>query len=329
MKKIVLILSVFLHVNLFAQENQENTTKKDILVLSGPISSVSHPFYKIIEDNVLSDIAKKVEFREWKNPDELRALVLKGEVDFVALPVNIAAILYNKEQHVKLLSVSIWGIMTIVSTDKNVKKIEDLKHEEVLVPFRADMPDIILQALLRKALLDIKKDIKLNYVSTPVDAVQMLVTKKAKHALLVEPVTSMAMLKTSSFPKILAIPTFYRAIDLQDEWGRLYETANRVPQAGIGVVANVDEHVQKRVLEEYEKALNWYRQNPSEAGKLAAKHVKMFNEDMIKESILHVRFENVKIEDAKEELERFFKVLYEINPKIIGEKIPDNGFYEK
>ncbi len=57
----------------------------------------------------------------------------------------------------KLLNVSTWGILGLVSRDKNLKTIEDFKNKEIIVPFRADMPDIIFQALIKKANLNIKK----------------------------------------------------------------------------------------------------------------------------------------------------------------------------
>jgi NitT/TauT family transport system substrate-binding protein len=64
---------------------------------------------------------KKIEFKLWKNPDELRALILKKEVNFIALPTNVAANLYNKGVDIKLLNVSIWGILGMISRDPNLK----------------------------------------------------------------------------------------------------------------------------------------------------------------------------------------------------------------
>ncbi|MDR0579273.1 MAG: ABC transporter substrate-binding protein [Campylobacteraceae bacterium] len=320
MKKIFLFLIAFGF--LFANE------KQDILVLSGPAASVSHPFFKIIEDGALNDVAKKIVFREWSSPDELKALVLKNDVDFVAMPTNVAAIFYNKGENIKLMSISVWGIFNIISSDENIKHIEDLKGDELIVPFRADMPDVILQALLKKANIDIKKDIKINYVQTPPNAVQMLVTKKAKHALLMEPITSMALQKANSFPQSVLFPKLYRAIDLQVEWGRLFGSENKIPQAGIAAVGDKNEKLKQRLNEEYAKALLWYKQNPKEAGELSAKYIKAFNAQMVEDSILHINMQSVNIEDAKDELKAFYEILYSYEPKLIGEKMPDDKFYK-
>ena len=84
------IFSVFvlLSVSLFAQ-------KLEKIVIAGPASNVSHPFFKMIKSGALNDIAKKVEFKLWKGPDQLRAMIINKEVDFVATPTNVASILYN------------------------------------------------------------------------------------------------------------------------------------------------------------------------------------------------------------------------------------------
>src|SRR5574344_163740 len=224
MKIVVLILAISSF--LFAKDENK-------IVVAGPIATVSHPFLKMIEDDVFKDLGKKIEFKLWNNPDELRALVLKKEVDFIALPTNVAANLYNKKVDIKLINVATWGILQLVSRDKDLKTIEDFKGKTIVVPFRADMPDIVLQALIKKAGLDIKKDFTLQYLTTPVDAMQMLILRRADHALLAEPATSIALRKTGSFPIKLIAPDLYRSASLQDEWGRVFNTDAQIPQAGI------------------------------------------------------------------------------------------------
>ena len=87
--------------------------------------------------------------------------------------------------------------------------LEEFKNKEIIVPFRADMPDIIFQALIKKANLNIKKDFKLTYVATPIDAMQMLILRRADHALLAEPAISIALRKTEH-PSITSGRTTFR-----------------------------------------------------------------------------------------------------------------------
>ena len=301
--------------------------KLEKLVIAGPVASVSHPILRMIESGALNDVAHKVEFRLWQNPDELRALLLKNEAQFVAIPTNVAANLYNKDQPIRLISVPVWGILEIVSRDASVGRIEELKGEEILVPFRADMPDIILQALIIKAGLDPKKEFTLRYVPSPPDAMQMLLLRRAKHVLLAEPATSMVMRKTGSFPVSFVAPSLYRSVNLQQEWGRLFDTAPRIPQAGIAAVGEVDEALVARFHEAYKEALAWCQANPEAAGELVAKHIDFFKPEAVADAFVHTQFEARTAKESQEELEAFFAILLDIEPKLIGGKLPHEGFY--
>ncbi|MFA6195592.1 MAG: ABC transporter substrate-binding protein [Sulfurimonas sp.] len=302
--------------------------KLDKIVIAGPFASVLHPILRMIETNALKDVADKIEFKLWKNPDELRALAIKSDVDFLAVPTNTAAILNNKGIDIKLLNVSVWGILGMISRDNSLKTLKDFKGKKIAVPFRGDMPDIVFSHLLKKEGLDPKKDFELVYVASPIDAMQMLIMRRIDHALLAEPAISIALRKTKSFPISVVAPDLYRSVDLQEEWAKIFNTTGDIPQAGIAVMGRMkDKHVIQRFQEEYDKALRWYISNPKEAGKLVIKTLDMLNEEGVSDSIAHVRLKSVNAVDAKKDLEFFFNVLKEEDPKSIGEKLPQDSFY--
>lgn len=323
MKNIFLICFVFL-LSLFAKDENK-------IVVAGPFATVSHPIMHMIETDALKDLGKKIEFRLWKNPDELRALILKGDVDFMALPTNVAVNLYNKDVDLKLLNVSVWGILGMISRDPNLKTLKDFKDKEIAVPFRADMPDIVFQELAKKSGLDSKKDFKIQYVTSPVDAMQMLILRRVDHALLAEPAISIALRKTDSFPIKLVAPDLYRSVDLQKEWGELFQTKAKIPQAGIAFLGDTKgkEELINRFLSEYDKSLSWYKQNPKEAANLVVKTLPMLEEQGLADSIEHVTFESVKANEAMEDLEFFFSILQNSDAKLIGGKLPNKELYYK
>jgi len=323
LKKISLLVLFMITVNVQAFEKLEK------IVLSGPVASVSHPLIHMVESGALDDISKKVEFRLWKNPDELRALTIQGGADFIAVPSNVAANLYNKGVDIKLLNISVWGILGMITRDKNLKTLADFKGKTIAMPFRADMPDIVFEEIAKAQGLNPKKDFKLQYMSSPFDAMQMLIMRRVDHALLAEPAISIALKKTGSFPLKLIAPDLYRSTDLQKEWGETFKVETKIPQAGMAVIGDMikNKHVIARFNEEYNKSLQWYKNNPTKAGELVVKTIPMLDAEGVTNSIKHVQLNTVKALDAKKDLEFFYKILEQNNPKTIGGKLPNDGFY--
>jgi NitT/TauT family transport system substrate-binding protein len=303
------------------------------LVLSGPYAAVSNPLIHMVDSGALKDVAEVVEFRPWKDPDQLRVLALdaKADADFVAMPTNVAANLYNRGVKLQLLNVSTWGVLWMVSREPNLKTLADFKGKEVLMPFRADMPDIVFQALAEKQGLDMKRDFKLRYVGSPLDAMQMMITRRADHALLAEPAASVALRKTKSFPVSVIAPELYRSVDLQQEWGRVMQRPARIPQAGIVALGKVlgDAVLIDKFQRAYAASLAWCEKQPDECGKRVASRIDMLTPEGVADS---VRVDNavfVTAKEAKPELEFFFGLLHAKQPGLIGGKLPDEGFYLK
>lgn len=320
-KLLLALLFVFSIVN--ANEKVEK------LVIAGPFASVSHPVMHMIATNALSDVAKEVEFKLWKNPDELRALVLNKKVQFTAVPTNVGAILHNKGVDITLLNVSVWGILGMITRDETLKTLKDFKGKEIGMPFRADMPDIVFEQIVKAQGMDMKKDFKLKYFGSPIDAMQMLIMRRIDHALLAEPAISMALRKTKSFPLKIIAPDLYRSADLQEEWGKTFQVEAKIPQAGMAFLGKVEgnENLIKRFNEEYAKSLKWYKANPKEAAELTVKTLDMLEAQGLEDSIPFVKLEFKTAKDSKEDLEFFFEILKKSNPKVIGGKLPDNKFY--
>lgn len=326
MKKFTINLLFALCVLLPQVHAQE---KIDTLILSGPFAGVSNPLIHMVETGALDDVANKVEFVTWTNPDQLRATVIGNRADFIAMPSNVAANLYNRDINLKLLNISVWGVLWMVSREDGLSTLEDFKGKEIAMPFRADMPDIIFSQLAKKQGLDPKKDFKLRYVSNPLDAMQLLVMRRVDHALLAEPAISMALRKTQSFPMKIIAPDLYRSVDLQKEWGRLFTRDARIPQAGMVALGKTLQNpaLIKRFNEEYAKSLQWCLDNPRLAGEMVAKQIDLLTPEAVEDSIGVTLLKDVSAVQARPELEFLFNQLMEDTAALIGGKLPDDGFY--
>ena len=298
------------------------------LMLAGPFAAVSDPLIRMVDSGALADVAETVEFKIWKNPDQMRALALNGETHFIAPPTNVAAKLYNRGADLRLVNVSIWGVLWMVSRYPDLRTLTDFKGKEVAMPFRSDMPDLIFTELAVRQGMDPKKDFELRYVANPLDAMQLLIMQRVDHALLAEPAVSMALRKTKSSPLKLIAPDLYRSVNLQQEWGRVLQRESRIPQAGMAVInRELDGRVIRRFTEEYAKVTQWCLEHREEAGKLVAERIEMLTPEAVADSIAVSQFRHVPAVEARWELEDFFNLLWQRAPALIGGRMPDDGFY--
>lgn len=304
--------------------------KEDSLTLAGPSAAVSFPLAYLVATGGLDHLADEVEFRLWSTPDQLRTLAMEGQADFMAMPSNVIANLHQRGAPVKLVNISTWGILWIVSSAAPVDSLAALKGEEIVMPFRGDMPDIVFHTLAEQQGLDPKADFQLRYVATPVDAMQLLLARQAEHVVLAEPAISMALNKANSLPTSLVAPELTRALSLQREWGRVFERTPEMPQAGIAAVggASRDRELIAAMNHAYDEALRACLAAPEACaetiapllgGRLSVAAIA----DSLAVSPLHTKTAS----EARAELDFFYRILHERQPALIGGQLPDESFY--
>ncbi len=284
---------------------------------------------RMAETNALQGVAQRTVFTAWRDPDQLRMMAMGGKADVLAMPSNVAANLFNRGAGVTLLNISAWGALWVVTRDAQRKALQDFKGEEIAVPFRGDMPDIVLQLLAAKQGLDVQRDFRIRYVPTPMEAMQLLITRRVSHALLSEPGVSLAMRKTKSFPVGLIAPELHRGADLQQEWGRLFQRAPHMPQAGIAAVGAVraQPQVLAAVVQAYAQSLAWCRSNVLECGRMMARHIDLLTPEAVADAIAVSQLDAVPAAQARSDLEFFYGQLMTRNPQLVGGKLPDAAFY--
>jgi NitT/TauT family transport system substrate-binding protein len=295
------------------------------LTVSGPPAAVSFPLVVLIEHGALDEWADTVRFIEWRDPDRIRALVLHGGADFVALPSNVAANLHNRGVDLRLVSLSTWGLLYVLSPEPGPLSLADLAGQELAVPFRGDMPDIVLAALLDQLPEDERPRIR--YLASPMDAVQMLLMGRIDHALLSEPAASLARQRSASGLIGALSPELHRSIDLQELWGAVFERPPRIPQAGICVLGAPDRRLIERFVEAHRQALEWLLAHPERAAELIAPHFDLLTPEAIVEAIAHSRLQPLSALDARPELEFFYRLLARSSPGLIGGALPPDAFY--
>src|SRR5690554_4793573 len=111
---VLLMIGIILPVMVLAGAgNAESKLQVRIAGLSG-VSGLA--MVKLIEAPALG--GRAVTHSIFKSPDLLTGKIVTGEVDIAALPINTAAILYNKRASIQIAAVIGWGVMYLVGDSK-------------------------------------------------------------------------------------------------------------------------------------------------------------------------------------------------------------------
>jgi NitT/TauT family transport system substrate-binding protein len=300
--------------------------KLDVIRMVGTIGPLSIPLAYMQQNNSLSSIAEKTELTIWSNPTQLQAIVAGGQVDFVSLPTNSAALFYNRDVLLKLLDSSIWNILYLITTDSGVQSLTELKGQRVVVPYQGAVPDAMFLSVCQQQGLDPETDLEIIYAPDPVQASQLLLTGQEQHVLLSEPSATSVILKGQS-----AGMTFIRALSMETEWQRATGGQTSTPVAGTIVLGNMVNRPEiiDIFTAEYQKAIQWMLDNPVEAGNLGAEVLSEqgFTAGVLTESLNNIDWRFALATDVRPDIEAFFDALSAVSSNFIGGKIPDDDFY--
>ncbi|ENT0228344.1 ABC transporter substrate-binding protein, partial [Neisseria gonorrhoeae] len=210
-----------------------------------------------------ADVSLKI----WRSPDQLRAGVASGQFKVMMSPSNVGVNLRNQGQKVGMVNILTNGITQLVCKGSAIASPQDLVGKKILVPFKNDMPDIVLQALLKKLKIDAHK-VSITYAATPPEAVGLFPSKGYHAVILPEPMATASLLKG----KTIGINVVH-GFDLVKAWGQAFGTKPLIPMAGI--IANEEYfHAHKAQFDifhqDLKNALNWIlanRQNAAKIGK--------------------------------------------------------------
>ncbi len=283
------------------------------------------PFTMLSDDGPLHAVAREVEVATWATPDVLRSLLLDGGSDVTAVPTYVGANLANKGVDVKMAAVVVWGLLHVVGPDGEEASWESMRGRTVMVPFRDDMPDLVFRRLAEANGLEPGRDFEIEYYAQPPEVVGRLVNGAGRWAVLPEHVATVALQGARKNGHRLT-----RILDLQEEWASATGVeAPRVPQAGVvvpGELARTRPDVVAAVLDALERSVALVNAaGPDTVARLA--EASGLPAPVVEDVIPRLNLEVVPAGEARGELERFYEELAELNPGIIGGRLPDRSFY--
>ena len=165
MKKLTsLLLSLVLMVSVLACGASAKTSKKvRIAGLKGPTTMGLVNLLNMEKDGTAS---LDYDLQLYGAADEIVPKLIKGELDMAAIPVNLAATLYQKTNGgIQVMAVNTLGVLYVVEKGNTVHSFADLKGRTILSTGKGTTPEYVLRYLLKKNGLDPDKDVKIEYYS--------------------------------------------------------------------------------------------------------------------------------------------------------------------
>ncbi len=115
-----LIPGFIMAILLFGCNNTNRDDKKKssymIATLKGPSSM---GMIRVI-DSLNRDTNNSIRVNILNEPIQVRKMMLDGSADFAVLPMNMAAILYNKGLNYRLVAVPVWGTLYLFGNDTTI-----------------------------------------------------------------------------------------------------------------------------------------------------------------------------------------------------------------
>ena len=319
MKKLIaMILALALVLSLCAFANAE---EKTVIRLGGLKGPTSMGMVKLLDDAENGLTANAYEFTMAGSADELTPRILKGELDILAVPANLGAILYkNSNGAVQMAAVNTLGVIYIVEKGgETVQGIADLKGKTVYATGKGSTPEYALTYLLAQNGLDINADVTMEWKSEPTEVVAQMATEEASVAMLPQPFVTVAAGQLEN----LRI-----AVDLTQAWNDLGNGSQFVTAGLIIRKAFAEEHPEavKAFLQEYAASTAYTNDSPADAARLIEKY------DIVKAAVAEKAIPYCNIvcvtgADMKQMVSGYFDVLFAQNPKAVGGELPADDFY--
>lgn len=297
------------------ETNQQEQTPISVMALKGPTAM---GMVKMMNDN------PNYNFSIVGSVDEVPPALIQGTADIVAVPANLASILYNNTKgNVQVLAINTLGVLSIVENGTSIKSVSDLKGKTIYASGKGATPEYALNYILENNGINPEKDVTIEWKSEHTECLMALTNTKNAIAMLPQPFITIAQGK---------LDTLNIALDLTKEWENIQEKNQTSSALITGVIVAKKEFIKNNkeavqdFLTQYNQSVGYVNENIEEGANLIEKY------DIIESKIAQkaIPFCNITYIDGtkmKEKLSGYLTTLFEQNPKAVGGVIPNDDFY--
>lgn len=242
-----------------SKEEPEDTAVR-IGSLKGPTSM---GLVELMDQAEKGEAGADYEFTMAAAADEINAAFLKGDLDIVLIPANVASVLYNKTGgQAVVLDINTLGVLYLLESGETVQSAADLKGRMIYLPGKGTTPDYALQYILAQNGLGME-DVDLQYKSEAAEVISALQEEPEALGLLPQPAVTTACMQNEG----LRI-----ALDLTEEWDKVSAEGSLV--TGVTLVRRefLEQHeaLVQEFLSAHEESAKFTNENIEEAAEMVA-----------------------------------------------------------
>ncbi|MCM1282814.1 MAG: ABC transporter substrate-binding protein [Muribaculaceae bacterium] len=286
--------------------------------LKGPTSM---GLAKLLNDAEAGTSSSKIEYTLATAADELTPALIQGNLDMIAVPSNLAGVLYNKTGgQVSVLAVNTLGVLYIVDTGDSVSSFADLKGKTIYATGQGATPEYSLKYLLQQNGLDPEKDVTLEFKSESAEIVSLMTSSGEEIiAMLPQPFVTVAQTQVEGLNV---------ALDLNAEWNALDNGSSLVTGVLVARNAFLQEHPEEvaAFLSEYKASTDFANENVEEVSAMI-EALDIVKAPVAQKALPFCNITYLDKSDMKEAVSGYLQVLYEQNPQSVGGTLPADDFY--
>lgn len=282
---------------------------------------------KLMDDAENGRAALDYEFTIVASPTEIMPEILAGRFEIAAVPVNLAATLYNKGADISVVAVNTLGVLYTIEKGNTVNSIYDLKDKTVYATGKGSTPEYIIDYLLENA--GIASDVNIIYLSDGAEVAASVIAEKdgVSIGILPEPAVTSALVQDKSGEVRVAL-------DMSAEWDKI---SDKPIVQGVIVMSNkfLEEHIDAawKFVDEYKASTDFANENIDEAAALIEKYGILPKAAIAKRAlpkcniVCYKTAPNTVDNNGRAMMQAMLEVLYNANPASVGGKLPDEKFY--
>ncbi|MBO6159748.1 MAG: ABC transporter substrate-binding protein [Firmicutes bacterium] len=295
----------------------ENTETVRIAALKGPTSL---GMLRMMDAAEKGEAADDYQFTLAGAADEILGDIIQGNFDIAAVPINVAAVLYNKtEGKVQLAADNALGVLYLLEAGDTIHSIADLAGKTIYTTGQGATPEYTLNYVLNANGLTPGEDVTVEYMSEAAEIGAQIAAGNCEIALAPQPYATAIQVQNEGW---------HVALSMNDAWNEVYQDRGLISGCIVIQKAFAEAHpeVMERFMAAYKDSVDWVNANPADAGALA-EHFDITKAGIATKAIPLCNIVCISGDEMKAMTAGYLQILFDANPASVGGTMPADDFY--